>query len=187
MKPATKHLRCAIYTRVSTEHGLEQEFNSLDNQREAAEAYIKSQAHEGWRLMPTRYDDGGFSGGSMDRPALQRLLADIQARRIDVVVVYKVDRLTRSLTDFAKLVELFDEHGVSFVSVTQAFNTTTSMGRLTLNVLLSFAQFEREVTGERIRDKIAASKKRGIWMGGVVPLGYRVNERALHIVEEHAA
>src|SRR5215211_1531964 len=147
-------LRCAIYTRVSTEHGLEQEFNSLDSQREASEAYIKSQAHEGWRCLPGRYDDGGFSGGSIERPALQRLL--------DVIVVYKVDRLTRSLTDFAKLVELFDAHGVSFVSVTQAFNTTTSMGRLTLNVLLSFAQFEREVTGERIRDKIAASKKKGI-------------------------
>jgi DNA invertase Pin-like site-specific DNA recombinase len=182
----TPALRCAIYTRVSTEHGLEQEFNSLDNQREAAEAYVKSQAHEGWRCLPTRYDDGGFSGGSIERPALQRLLGDIRARLIDVVVVYKVDRLTRSLTDFAKLVELFDEHGVSFVSVTQAFNTTTSMGRLTLNVLLSFAQFEREVTGERIRDKIAASKKKGIWMGGVVPLGYRVENRALHIVEDHA-
>ena len=179
-------LRCAIYTRVSTEHGLEQEFNSLDNQREASEAYIKSQAHEGWRLIRERYDDGGFSGGSMDRPALKKLLDDVRARRVDVVVVYKVDRLTRSLADFAKLVELFDEHGVSFVSVTQAFNTTTSMGRLTLNVLLSFAQFEREVTGERIRDKIAASKKKGIWMGGVVPLGYRVENRALHVVEEHA-
>jgi site-specific DNA recombinase len=160
MKPAT--LRCAIYTRVSTEHGLGQEFNSLDNQREAAEAYVRSQAHEGWRCLPDPYDDGSFSGGSMDRPAIQRLLAEIRARRIDVVVVYKVDRLTRSLSDFAKLVELFDAHGVSFVSVTQAFNTTTSMGRLTLNVLLSFAQFEREVTGERIRDKIAASKKKGI-------------------------
>ena len=179
-------LRCAIYTRVSTEHGLEQEFNSLDSQREASEAYIKSQAHEGWRCLPARYDDGGFSGGSMERPALQRLLGEIRCRRIDVIVVYKVDRLTRSLTDFAKLVELFDEHGVSFVSVTQAFNTTTSMGRLTLNVLLSFAQFEREVTGERIRDKIAASKKKGIWMGGVVPLGYRVENRALHIFEDHA-
>jgi site-specific DNA recombinase len=185
MKPAT--LRCAIYTRVSTEHGLGQEFNSLDNQREAAEAYVKSQAHEGWHCLPNLYDDGGFSGGSMERPAIQRLLAEIRARRIDVVVVYKVDRLTRSLSDFAKLVELFDAHGVSFVSVTQAFNTTTSMGRLTLNVLLSFAQFEREVTGERIRDKIAASKKKGIWMGGVVPLGYRAEARALHIVEEHAA
>ena len=164
-------LRCAVYTRVSTEHGLEQEFNSLDNQREASEAYVKSQAHEGWRLIRTHYDDGGYSGGSMDRPALQRLLDDVRARRIDVIVVYKVDRLTRSLADFAKLVELFDAHQVSFVSVTQAFNTTTSMGRLTLNVLLSFAQFEREVTGERIRDKIAASKRKGIWMGGVVPLG----------------
>jgi len=180
-------LRCAIYTRVSTEHGLEQEFNSLDNQREASEAYIKSQAHEGWKLIRTHYDDGGYSGGSMDRPALQRLLDDVRARRIDVIVVYKVDRLTRSLADFAKLVELFDAHQVSFVSVTQAFNTTTSMGRLTLNVLLSFAQFEREVTGERIRDKIAASKRKGIWMGGVVPLGYRVENRALHVVEEHAA
>lgn len=180
-------LRCAIYTRVSTDHGLEQEFNSLDNQREAAEAYIKSQAHEGWRCLPARYNDGGFSGGSLERPGLQQLLAEIRAQRIDVVVVYKVDRLTRSLADFAKLVELFDTHGVSFVSVTQAFNTTTSMGRLTLNVLLSFAQFEREVTGERIRDKIAASKKKGIWMGGVVPLGYRAEDRALHIVEEHAA
>src|SRR6202051_367245 len=179
-------LRCAVYTRVSTEHGLEQEFNSLDNQREASEAYIESQAHEGWRLMRDRYDDGGFSGGSMERPALKKLLDAVRARRIDVIVVYKVDRLTRSLADFAKLVELFDEHRVSFVSVTQAFNTTTSMGRLTLNVLLSFAQFEREVTGERIRDKIAASKKKGIWMGGVVPLGYRVENRALHVVEEHA-
>ncbi|WP_457107620.1 recombinase family protein [Methylobacterium sp. P5_C11] len=178
--------RCAIYTRVSTEHGLEQEFNSLDNQREAAEAYIKSQAHEGWRCSAARYDDGGFSGGSLDRPALQRLLVEIQARRIDVVVVYKVDRLTRALSDFAKLVELFDAHGVSFVSVTQAFNTTTSMGRLTLNVLLSFAQFEREVTGERIRDKIAASKRKGLWMGGVVPLGYRAADRALHIVPNQA-
>jgi site-specific DNA recombinase len=179
-------LRCAIYTRVSTEHGLEQEFNSLDNQREASEAYVKSQAHEGWKLIRTHYDDGGYSGGSMDRPALKRLLDDVRAHRIDVVVVYKVDRLTRSLADFAKLVELFDAHQVFFVSVTQAFNTTTSMGRLTLNVLLSFAQFEREVTGERIRDKVAASKRKGIWMGGVVPLGYRVENRALHVVEEHA-
>ena len=188
MKPESRKasLRCAIYTRVSTEHGLEQEFNSLDNQREASEAYIKSQAHEGWRLIRNRYDDGGYSGGSMDRPALKKLLDDVRARRIDVIVVYKVDRLTRSLADFAKLVERFDAHQVSFVSVTQSFNTTTSMGRLTLNVLLSFAQFEREVTGERIRDKIAASKKKGIWMGGVVPLGYRVENRALHVVEEHA-
>src|SRR5271169_4450910 len=180
-------LRCAVYTRVSTEHGLEQEFNSLDNQREASEAYVKSQAHEGWKLIRTRYDDGGYSGGSIERPALQRLLDDIRAHRIDVIVVYKVDRLTRSLADFAKLVELFDANQVSFVSATQAFNTTTSMGRLTLNVLLSFAQFEREVTGERIRDKIAASKRKGIWMGGVVPLGYRVENRALHVVEDHAA
>src|SRR5580693_6651573 len=179
-------LRCAIYTRVSTEHGLEQEFNSLDNQREASEAYVKSQAHEGWKLIRTHYDDGGYSGGSMDRPALQKLLIDVKARRIDVIVVYKVDRLTRSLADFAKLVETFDAHGVSFVSVTQSFNTKTSMGRLTLNVLLSFAQFEREITGERIRDKVAASNKRGIWMGGAVPFGYRVENRALHIVEEHA-
>ncbi len=179
-------LRCAIYTRVSTENGLEQEFNSLDNQREASEAYIRSQAHEGWKLIRDRYDDGGFSGGSMDRPALAKLLDDVRARRVDVIIVYKVDRLTRSLADFAKLVELFDEHGVSFISVTQSFNTTTSMGRLTLNMLLSFAQFEREITGERIRDKVAASKKRGIWMGGAVPFGYRVENRALHIIEEHA-
>src|SRR5215218_7227456 len=148
-------LRCAIYTRVSTEHGLEQDFNSLDAQREAAEAYVKSQAHEGWILIQTAYDDGGVSGGSLERPALQRLLSDVEAGAVDVVVVYKVDRLTRSLADFAKLVELFDARQVSFVSVTQAFNTTSSMGRLTLNVLLSFAQFEREVTSERIRDKIA--------------------------------
>ena len=180
-------LRCAIYTRVSTEHGLDQDFNSLDNQREASEAYIKSQAHEGWRLAPGRFDDGGFSGGSLERPALKELLKLVTSRRVDVVVVYKVDRLTRSLADFAKLVEVFDAHGVSFVSVTQAFNTTSSMGRLTLNVLLSFAQFEREVTGERIRDKIAASKGKGIWMGGVVSLGYRVEARALHVVEEHAS
>jgi DNA invertase Pin-like site-specific DNA recombinase len=172
---------------VSTEHGLEQEFNSLDNQREAAEAYIKSQAHEGWRMLPSRYDDGGYSGGSMERPGLRQLLSDIQARLVDVVVVYKVDRLTRSLADFAKLVELFDQHSVSFVSVTQSFNTTSSMGRLTLNVLLSFAQFEREVTGERIRDKIAASKKKGIWMGGQVPLGYRAENRCLVPHEEDAS
>ncbi|WP_375462165.1 recombinase family protein [uncultured Enterovirga sp.] len=178
--------RCAVYTRVSTEHGLEQEFNSLDNQREAAEAYIKSQAHEGWRLLRDRYDDGGFSGGSTDRPALLRLLDQVRMRRVDVIVVYKVDRLTRSLADFAKLVELFDADGVSFVSVTQAFNTTTSMGRLTLNVLLSFAQFEREVTGERIRDKIAASKRRGMWVGGNVPLGYRVEAKKLLVIEEEA-
>jgi site-specific DNA recombinase len=164
-----KRVRCAVYTRVSTEYGLDQEFNSLDAQHEASEAYIRSQAHDGWTLVRARYDDGGYSGGSTERPALQTLLADIRDRRIDVVVVYKVDRLTRSLADFAKLVELFDAHGVSFVSVTQQFNTTTSMGRLTLNVLLSFAQFEREVTGERIRDKIGASKRRGLWVGGMVP------------------
>ena len=177
----SKKLRCAIYTRVSTDSGLEQEFNSLDAQREASEAYIRSQANEGWLLIKTAYDDGGFSGGSLERPALQHLLSDIRAGRIDIVLVYKVDRLTRSLADFAKLIELFDQHGTSFVSVTQAFNTTTSMGRLTLNVLLSFAQFEREVTAERIRDKIAASKKKGIWMGGVIPLGYRVVNRKLLI------
>jgi site-specific DNA recombinase len=178
--------RCAIYTRVSTDSGLEQDFNSLDNQREASEAYIKSQAQEGWNAVRERYDDGGFSGGSIERPALQKLMDDVRARKIDVIVVYKVDRLTRSLADFAKLVELFDAHGVSFISVTQAFNTTTSMGRLTLNMLLSFAQFEREITGERIRDKVAASKRKGIWMGGTVPLGYRVENRALHVVESEA-
>lgn len=182
MKPGpVKKLRCAIYTRVSTNSGLEQDFNSLDAQREASEAYIKSQAHEGWHLIRTAYDDGGFSGGTLERPALQQLLADVRAGLIDIILVYKVDRLTRSLADFAKLVELFDQYGTSFVSVTQAFNTTTSMGRLTLNVLLSFAQFEREVTAERIRDKIAASKKKGIWMGGTVPLGYRVENRKLLI------
>jgi site-specific DNA recombinase len=173
--------RCAIYTRKSSEEGLDQEFNSLAAQRESCEAYIRSQQHEGWASARTRYDDGGFSGGNLERPALQHLIADIRAGRIDIVVVYKVDRLTRSLADFARLVELFDAHGVSFVSVTQQFNTTSSMGRLTLNVLLSFAQFEREVTGERIRDKIAASKKKGMWMGGNVPLGYDASERALVI------
>jgi site-specific DNA recombinase len=182
----TKRVRCAIYTRVSTEYGLEQDFNSLDAQHEAAEAYVRSQAQEGWTLSRARYDDGGYSGGSTDRPALQQLLADIRTRKIDVVVVYKVDRLTRSLADFAKLVELFDAHGVSFVSVTQQFNTTTSMGRLTLNVLLSFAQFEREVTSERIRDKIAASKRKGLWVGGVVPLGYESRERRLVVNETEA-
>ena len=171
--------RCAIYTRKSSEEGLEQNFNSLHAQREACEAFIRSQAGEGWRLITTAYDDGGFSGGTMERPALQRLLVDIRERLIDTVVVYKVDRLTRALADFAKMVERFDEHGVSFVAVTQQFNTTTSMGRLTLNVLLSFAQFEREVTGERIRDKIAASKRKGMWMGGMAPLGYDVCERRL--------
>ena len=182
----TATLRCAIYTRVSSDAGLEQDFNSLDAQRESAEAYVKSQAHEGWRLVRERFDDGGFSGGSMERPALQKLMERIRERRIDVVVVYKVDRLTRSLADFAKLVELFDAHKVSFVSVTQSFNTTSSMGRLTLNVLLSFAQFEREVTGERIRDKIAASKRKGLWMGGVVPVGYRAKGRTLEPEEPHA-
>jgi site-specific DNA recombinase len=184
--PSVKTVRCAIYTRVSTEHGLDQEFNSLDAQYEAASAYIKSQAHSGWTLIRSRYDDGGYSGGSTDRPDLQRLLEDIRARKIDVIVVYKVDRLTRSLADFAKLVELFDTHGVSFVSVTQQFNTTTSMGRLTLNVLLSFAQFEREVTSERIRDKIAASKRKGIWVGGNLPLGYEMKDGKIAIVDEEA-
>jgi DNA invertase Pin-like site-specific DNA recombinase len=182
-----KVFRCAIYTRKSSEHGLEQDFNSLDAQREAAEAYIKSQAHEGWRLIKTPYDDGGLSGGSLERPALQVLLTDIRSRKIDVVVVYKVDRLTRSLADFAKLVELFEAQGVSFVSVTQQFNTTTSMGRLTLNVLLSFAQFEREVAGERIRDKVAASRRKGMWMGGSIPLGYDVKDRKLVLNEAEAA
>ncbi len=185
--PSPKPLRCAVYTRVSSDTGLEQDFNSLDAQREACEAYVKSQTHEGWRLVKARFDDGGFSGGNMERPALQALLCAIRERQLDIIVVYKVDRLTRSLADFAKLVELFDGHGVSFVSVTQSFNTTTSMGRLTLNVLLSFAQFEREVTGERIRDKIAASKKKGLWMGGVVPHGYRVADRKLIVVPEEAA
>ena len=184
--PSVKPVRCAIYTRVSTEHGLDQEFNSLDAQYDAASAYIKSQAHAGWTLIRSRYDDGGYSGGSTDRPDLQRLLDDIRARKIDVIVVYKVDRLTRSLADFAKLVELFDAHGVSFVSVTQQFNTTTSMGRLTLNVLLSFAQFEREVTSERIRDKIAASKRKGLWVGGHLPLGYEMKDGKIAIVEEEA-
>src|SRR5215204_3623645 len=183
---ARKTVRCAIYTRKSTEYGLEQEFNSLDAQREASEAYIKSQAHEGWRALPARYDDGGLSGGSLDRPAMQQLLADIRTCKIDVVVVYKVDRLTRSLMDFAKLVELFDGNGVSFVSVTQQFNTTNSMGRLTLNVLLSFAQFERDVTGERIRDKIAASKRKGMRMGGPTPLGYDAKDKKLVLNEEEA-
>ena len=188
MKPNTaKPVRCAIYTRVSTDAGLEQDFNSLDAQRDASEAYIRSQAHAAWTLIRNQYNDGGYSGGSTDRPALQRLLADIRAKKVDVIVVYKVDRLTRSLADFAKLVELFDSHGVSFVSVTQQFNTTTSMGRLTLNVLLSFAQFEREVTSERIRDKIAASKRKGLWVGGMVPLGYEVKARKVLVIKEEAA
>ena len=181
-----KSLKCAIYTRKSSEEGLEQDFNSLHAQRESCEAYIKSQKHEGWMALPNLYDDGGYSGGSIERPALKKLLADIQSRAVDVVVVYKVDRLTRSLADFAKIVEIFDAAGVSFVSVTQQFNTTTSMGRLTLNVLLSFAQFEREVTGERIRDKIAASKQKGMWMGGWVPIGYDRKDRTLVINQDEA-
>jgi site-specific DNA recombinase len=188
MKPHKEQaLRCAIYTRKSSEEGLEQDFNSLHAQREACEAYIRSQQGEGWRLRKTAYNDGGLSGATMERPALKQLLADIEEGLVDVVVVYKVDRLTRSLSDFARMVEIFDGHQVSFVAVTQQFNTTTSMGRLTLNVLLSFAQFEREVTGERIRDKIAASKRKGMWMGGLVPLGYEVRDRQLVMVESEAA
>ena len=185
-KPSARKMRCAIYTRKSSEEGLEQAFNSLDAQREACAAFILSQKHEGWTVLPTMYDDGGFSGGTMDRPALKLLLGDIAAGKVDVVVVYKIDRLTRSLFDFAKIVEAFDTKGVSFVSITQQFNTTTSMGRLTLNVLLSFAQFEREVTGERIRDKIAASKKKGMWMGGLPSLGYDVQNRKLIINDKEA-
>ncbi len=184
--PSVRPVRCAIYTRVSTDHGLDQEFNSLDAQYDAASSYIKSQAHAGWTLIRSRYDDGGYSGGSTDRPDLQRLLDDIRGRKLDVIVVYKVDRLTRSLADFAKLVELFDAHDVSFVSVTQQFNTTTSMGRLTLNVLLSFAQFEREVTSERIRDKIAASKRKGLWVGGTLPLGYHMKDDKIAVIEDEA-
>ena len=192
MKPPVKSatirpMRCAIYTRKSTDHNLDLAFNSLDAQREACEAYIKSQAHEGWQLVSDRFDDGAFSGASLDRPALQSLIELIKSRSVDIIVVYKVDRMTRSLADFAKLVELFDAHDVSFVSVTQSFNTTNSMGRLTLNVLLSFAQFEREVIGERVRDKIAASKRRGIWVGGTVPLGYRSVAKKLVVVQEEAA
>jgi site-specific DNA recombinase len=179
-------VRCAVYTRKSSEEGLEQEFNSLQAQREACEAFINSQRHEGWVCLRAGYDDGGFSGATMDRPALQRLLAEIAAGRVDTIVVYKIDRLTRALADFAKIVEILDARGASFVSVTQQFNTTTSMGRLTLNVLLSFAQFEREVIGERIRDKIAASKKKGMWMGGVLPLGYRARDRKLVIIDSEA-
>lgn len=178
--------RCAVYTRKSTEEGLEQAFNSLDAQREACSAYIMSQTHEGWELVPEHYDDGGWSGGTMERPALKQLLADVAAGKVDVIIVYKVDRLTRALTDFAKIVDILDRAGASFVSVTQAFNTTTSMGRLTLNVLLSFAQFEREVTGERIRDKVAASKRKGMWMGGPVPIGYRLEDRKLVIAPDEA-
>jgi site-specific DNA recombinase len=179
-------IRCAIYTRKSSEEGLEQSFNSLDAQREACHAFIVSQRHEGWRALSAHYDDGGYSGATLDRPALQRLLDDVQNKKIDTIVVYKVDRLTRSLADFAKIVEALDSRKVSFVSVTQQFNTTSSMGRLTLNVLLSFAQFEREVTGERIRDKIAASKRKGMWMGGNVPLGYNLKDRKLIVNPEEA-
>lgn len=181
-----RSIRCVIYTRKSSEEGLEQSFNSLDAQREACQAYILSQRQEGWRAVESHYDDGGYSGGSMERPGLKRLLADIDAKKVDTVVVYKVDRLTRSLADFAKIIEAFDARGVSFVSVTQQFNTTSSMGRLTLNVLLSFAQFEREVTGERIRDKIAASKRKGMWMGGRVPFGYDLKDRRLFINQGEA-
>ena len=183
---ADKKLRCAVYTRKSTEDGLEQEFNSLDAQYEACAAYAVSQRHEGWVLLPERYDDGGFSGGNMQRPGLKRLMADVAAGKVDIILLYKIDRLTRSLADFAKIVEVLDNAGASFVSITQSFNTTTSMGRLTLNMLLSFAQFEREVTGERIRDKIAASKRRGMWMGGNVPVGYLVNDRKLVVNELQA-
>jgi len=185
-RPLIRKLRCAVYTRKSTEEGLEMEFNSLDAQREACEAYVASQRAEGWLLVSDRYDDGGFSGGTLERPALKRLLADIEVGRVDVVVVYKIDRLSRSLMDFSRLVEVFDRHNVTFVSVTQSFNTTTSMGRLTLNVLLSFAQFEREVIGERIRDKFAASRRKGMWMGGWAPLGYEVRDRKLVVNEEDA-
>jgi site-specific DNA recombinase len=184
--PVGKLSRCAIYTRKSTEHNLDLAFTSLDAQREACEAYITSQAGEGWRPISDHYDDGGLSGASLERPALQRLLADVRARKVDTVVVYKVDRLTRSLADFAKLIELFDTHGVSFVSVTQSFNTNSSMGRLTLNVLLSFAQFERELIGERVRDKIAASKRKGLWVGGPVPLGYAAADKRIMVVPADA-
>lgn len=179
-----KAIRCAIYTRKSSEEGLEQDFNSLDAQREACEAYIKSQMHEGWVLIDKQYNDGGYSGGTMERPAFKELLKDIENDKIDIVVVYKVDRLTRSLMDFSKIIDVFDRHETSFVSITQQFNTTTSMGRLTLNILLSFAQFEREVTGERIRDKISASKKKGMWMGGKVPLGYSKEDKKLVVHKE---
>ena len=183
---AEKKLRCAVYTRKSTDDGLDQEFNSLDAQHEACAAYAVSQRHEGWVLNPERYDDGGFTGGNMQRPGLKRLLDDLAAGKVDIILLYKIDRLTRSLADFAKIVEVLDKAGASFVSITQSFNTTTSMGRLTLNMLLSFAQFEREVTGERIRDKIAASKRRGMWMGGGVPTGYLVKDRKLIVNEPHA-
>src|SRR3954470_22315536 len=182
----SKQVRCAIYTRVSTDQGLEQDFNSLDAQYDASQAYTRSQAHAGWTLLRAKYEDGGFSGGNTDRPALQRLLDDVRTGKVDVIVVYKVDHLTRSLADFAKLVELFDQHDVSFVSVTQQFNTTTSMGRLTPNVLLSFAQFERGVTSERIRDKFAASKRKGLWVGGMAPLGYDTKDRRISVNEAEA-
>jgi site-specific DNA recombinase len=185
-KPVVRKLRCAVYTRKSSEEGLEQEFNSLHAQREACEAYIASQRSEGWVLVRDRYDDDGISGGTLERPALKRLLADVEDGLVDVVAVYKIDRLSRSLMDFSKLVEAFERHGVTFVSVTQSFNTTTSMGRLTLNILLSFAQFEREVTAERIRDKFAASRRKGMWMGGVPPLGYRVQDRKLVVDKAEA-
>jgi site-specific DNA recombinase len=185
-KSITPKVRCAIYTRVSTDEGLDQEFNSLDAQREASEAYIASQKQEGWITVPDHYDDGGFSGGTLDRPALKRLIEDIKSDRIQVVVVYKIDRLSRSLIDFTKLVDIFDQHGVTFVSVTQSFNTTTSMGRLTLNILLSFAQFERETITERIRDKVAASKRKGLWMGGFPSLGYDIENRRLIVNQEEA-
>jgi DNA invertase Pin-like site-specific DNA recombinase len=184
LRVGQRQVRCGIYTRKSTEEGLDQEFNSLDARYEACAAFVTSQRHEGWSLVRDRYDDGGFSGGNMGRPALKRLLADVQAGKVDTIVVYKVDRLTRALSDFAKIVDVLDARGASFVSITQAFNTTTSMGRLTLNVLLSFAQFEREVISERVRDKIAASRKKGMWMGGTVPLGYDVQDRKL--VVNHA-
>ena len=186
MPPLKRRIRCAVYTRKSSEEGLDMAFNSLDAQRESCEAYVASQRQEGWVLVPDYYDDGGFSGGTLERPALKRLLADIEAGLIDVVVVYKIDRLSRSLMDFSRLVEVFDRQNVTFVSITQSFNTTTSMGRLTLNILLSFAQFEREVTGERIRDKFAASRAKGMWMGGFVPMGYDVVSRKLVINDAEA-
>ena len=186
MASDAKILRCAIYTRKSTEHGLDQEFNSLDAQREACEAYIKSQAFQGWKVLPQHYDDGAYSGGNLERPALKRLLNEIRLGKVDVVVVYKIDRLTRSLVDFAKLVEAFDAQSVSFVAITQQFNTTTSMGRLTLNILLSFAQFERELAAERVRDKVAASRRKGLWTGGTVPLGYDARNKKLVINKSEA-
>jgi DNA invertase Pin-like site-specific DNA recombinase len=185
-KPILRKSRCAVYTRKSSEEGLDQAFNSLDAQREACEAYIASQKSEGWVLLRDQYNDGGVSGGTLERPALQRLLQDVEDGLVDVIVVYKIDRLSRSLADFAKMVDIFDQNGVTFVSVTQSFNTTNSMGRLTLNILLSFAQFEREVTAERIRDKFAASRKKGMWMGGVPPYGYRVENRKLVFNEDEA-